>query len=57
MTDILCVEDYRKLAKKRVPKMFYEYADGGSWNEETYRANSDDLKDIKYSIHTTNFKM
>ena len=48
MTDILCVEDYRKLAKKRVPKMFYEYADGGSWNEETYRANSDDLKDIKF---------
>ena len=48
MTDILCVEDYRKLAKKRVPKMFYEYADGGSWNEKTYRANSDDLKDIKF---------
>ena len=48
MTDILCVEDYRKLAKKRVPKMFYEYADGGSWNEETYRANTDDLKDIKF---------
>tara|TARA_A100000164_G_scaffold334940_1_gene326549 strand:+ start:1351 stop:2484 length:1134 start_codon:yes stop_codon:yes gene_type:complete len=48
MTDTLCVEDYRKLAKKRVPKMFYEYADGGSWNEETYRANTDDLKDIKF---------
>ena len=48
MTDILCVEDYRKLAKKRVPKMFYEYADGGSWNEETYRANTEDLKDIKF---------
>ncbi|MED5472902.1 MAG: alpha-hydroxy acid oxidase [Pseudomonadota bacterium] len=48
MTDILCVEDYRKLAKKRVPKMFYEYADGGSWNEETYRANTDDLKNIKF---------
>ena len=48
MTDVLCVEDYRKLAKKRVPKMFYEYADGGSWNEETYRANTDDLKDIKF---------
>ena len=48
MTDILCVEDYRKLAKKRVPKMFYEYADGGSWNEETYRANANDLKDIKF---------
>ncbi len=48
MTDILCVEDYRKLAKKRVPKMFYEYADGGSWNEETYRANTNDLKDIKF---------
>ena len=48
MTNILCVDDQRKLAKKRVPKMFYEYADGGSWNEETYRANSDDLQKIKF---------
>ena len=48
MTQVLCVEDQRKLAKKRVPKMFYEYADGGSWNEETYRANSEDLKKIKF---------
>ena len=48
MSNVLCIEDQRKLAKKRVPKMFYEYADGGSWNEETYRANSDHLQNIKF---------
>jgi len=39
MTTISCVEDLRRLARRRVPKMFYDYADGGSWSESTYRAN------------------
>jgi hypothetical protein len=33
------IEDLRVLAKKRVPRMFYDYADSGSWTESTYRAN------------------
>ena len=44
---ITCVEDLRLLAKKRVPRMFYEYADGGSWSEGTYRANETDFARIK----------
>ena len=44
---ITCVEDLRLLAKKRVPRMFYDYADSGSWSEETYRANESDFVRIK----------
>ncbi len=44
---ITCVEDLRLLAKKRVPRMFYDYADGGSWTEGTYRANESDFARIK----------
>ncbi len=48
MTVITCVEDLRRLAKKRVPRMFYDYADAGSWTECTYRANESDFRDIKF---------
>ncbi|MBA4263311.1 MAG: alpha-hydroxy-acid oxidizing enzyme [Comamonadaceae bacterium] len=47
MTVITTIEDLRVLAKKRVPRMFYDYADSGSWTESTYRANSDDFQKIK----------
>ena len=47
MSVITTIEDLRVLAKKRVPKMFYDYADSGSWTESTYRANSDDFQSIK----------
>lgn len=39
MAPITCVEDLRVLAKRRVPRMFYDYADTGSWTEGTYRDN------------------
>jgi L-lactate dehydrogenase (cytochrome) len=42
---ITCIEDLRVLAQKRVPRMFYEYADVGSWTESTYRANEADFDD------------
>jgi L-lactate dehydrogenase (cytochrome) len=48
MTLITCVEDLRVLAKKRVPRMFYDYADAGSWTESTYRANEADFANIKF---------
>ncbi|MGJ7485730.1 alpha-hydroxy acid oxidase [Variovorax sp. LT2P21] len=47
MTVITTIEDLRVLAEKRVPRMFYDYADSGSWTESTYRANSEDFKKIK----------
>jgi len=48
MTTITCIEDLRILAQKRVPRMFYDYADSGSWTESTYRANSSDFGKIKF---------
>jgi L-lactate dehydrogenase (cytochrome) len=42
-----CIEDLRALAEKRVPRMFYDYADTGSWTESTYRANTADFQKIK----------
>ncbi len=47
MTVITCIEDLRVLAQKRVPRMFYDYADSGSWTEGTYRANTTDFQKIK----------
>ncbi|HWW70701.1 MAG TPA: alpha-hydroxy acid oxidase [Duganella sp.] len=48
MTIITSIEDLRLLAKKRVPRMFYDYADAGSWTESTYRANNEDFAKIKF---------
>ena len=48
MAVITNIEDLRVLAQKRVPRMFYDYADSGSWTESTYRANEDDFKAIKF---------
>ncbi|WGG52446.1 alpha-hydroxy acid oxidase [Rugamonas sp. DEMB1] len=47
MTIITCIEDLRRLAQRRVPRMFYDYADSGSWTESTYRANHSDFQAIK----------
>ncbi|HWH72831.1 MAG TPA: alpha-hydroxy acid oxidase [Methylibium sp.] len=46
MTVITCIEDLRRLAQRRVPRMFYDYADSGSWTESTYRANESDFQAI-----------
>src|SRR5450432_285740 len=48
MKHITCIEDLRELHKRRVPKAFFDYADRGSYAEETLRANRDDLQDIKF---------
>ena len=47
MAVITCIEDLRQLAQRRVPRMFYDYADSGSWTESTYRANESDFRGIK----------
>src|SRR5436190_17925106 len=41
------IEDLRLLARRRVPRMFYDYADAGAWSESTYRANERDLAAIR----------
>src|SRR3990172_4364585 len=43
---ITCIEDLRLLAKRRVPRMFYDYADSGALTESTYRANETDFQRI-----------
>ena len=47
MTVITNIEDLRRLAQRRVPRVFYDYADSGSWTEGTYRANEGDFAAIK----------
>lgn len=47
MPTITNIEDLRALAEKRVPRMFYDYADSGSYTEGTYRANEADFGKIK----------
>jgi L-lactate dehydrogenase (cytochrome) len=47
MPTITHIDDLRVLAKRRVPRMFYDYADSGSWTESTYRANEQDFQKIK----------
>ncbi len=47
MSVVTCIEDLRVLARRRVPRMFYDYADSGSWTEGTYRANESDFQKIR----------
>ncbi len=43
-----CTEDFRRLARRRVPRMFYDYVDSGSWTESTYTANEADFQALKF---------
>jgi L-lactate dehydrogenase (cytochrome) len=47
MNTATCIEDLRQLARRKVPRAFFDYADRGSYAEETLRANRDDLERIK----------
>jgi L-lactate dehydrogenase (cytochrome) len=48
MKHVTCIEDLRLLHKQRVPKAFFDYADRGSYTEDTLRANSAKLQEIKF---------
>lgn len=48
LSKMTCIADLQRVARRKVPKMFYDYCDTGSWTESTYRANSDDFKDILF---------
>ena len=47
MPKITCVEDFRPLYRRRVPKMFYDYTQSGSFTETTFRRNERDFEKIK----------
>jgi L-lactate dehydrogenase (cytochrome) len=47
MRTITCIEDLRRLSRRRIPKMFFDYAEAGSYAEETLRANRADMERIK----------
>ncbi|QHQ37430.1 alpha-hydroxy acid oxidase [Algicella marina] len=47
MPVITTIEDLRKMAERRVPRVFYDYADSGSWTEQTYRENTTDFEKIR----------
>ncbi len=46
LTVITCVEDLRRLHERRVPRMFYDYAEAGSWSEWTFRRNASAFEDF-----------
>ena len=45
---ILSVDDLRSLAKRRIPRAIFDYADGGSYEERTLRANAADLDALTF---------
>ena len=48
MTTITCIEDLHALYQRRVPRMFYDYTESGSWSESTFRDNTDAFDRIKF---------
>ncbi|NOL49372.1 alpha-hydroxy acid oxidase [Pelistega europaea] len=48
LSKITCIEDLRKVAKRKVPKMFYDYVDCGSYTQSTYYANTTDFERLKF---------
>ena len=46
MPVITNIDDLKKIYRRRVPKMFYDYAESGSWTEQTFRENTSDFSDI-----------
>ncbi len=47
MKTMTCIEDLRQTARRKVPRAFFDYAEGGSYSEQTLRANRTDLERIK----------
>jgi len=48
LSKITCVADFQSLARRRVPRMFYDYVDSGSWTESTYQANDNDFQRLLF---------
>ena len=47
MPIVTCIEDLKRLHKRRAPKMFFDYAESGSWTEQTFRENTTDFERIR----------
>jgi len=47
MPVITCIDDLKRLYERRVPRMFFDYAESGSWTEQTFRENTSDFDDIR----------
>jgi len=48
MAVVTCIEDLKRMHKRRTPKMFYDYAESGSYTEQTFRENSSDFTDLRF---------
>ena len=49
MTVITSIQDLKDIYHRRVPKMFYDYCESGSWTEQTFRENTSDLINCVYA--------
>lgn len=47
MPVITCIDDLKRLYAARAPRMFYDYAESGSWTEQTFRENTTDFAEIR----------
>ena len=47
MSVITCIDDLKRIYERRVPRMFYDYAESGSWTEQTFRENTSDFDRIR----------
>ena len=47
MPTITNIDDLKRVYKRRVPRMFYDYAESGSWTEQTFRENTSDFDQIR----------
>ena len=48
MAVITCIEDLKRIYRRRVPKMFYDYTETGSWTEQTFIENTSDFQDLHF---------
>lgn len=47
MTTVTCIEDLKQIYSRRVPRMFFDYTESGSWTEQTFQANTDDFSRVR----------
>lgn len=48
MPVITCIDDLKRLYRRRVPRMFYDYCETGSWSEQTFQENTSDFSSIHF---------
>ena len=48
MPVITCIDDLKKIYRRKVPRMFYDYCETGSWSEQTFQKNTSDFDDLYF---------